>query len=218
MNSRHERTGHDATGHDATGHEATGHGQDREERALEALLAAALRGQEVDGMTFEKLLAFENDLTREDRAAIDALSPRGTARGLVDRIVSSHPSKDETLRGSDRSVVADRRKGAGGVCGAGRGALVRSPGERFPGESKGAKGANVMKSLILSVLVISGTAAAIVIGTRGDGPAGVAGLGQETADLLVSRLDRIEHRLDRLDELEDRVDRLASRAVPAKGS
>ena len=39
------------------------HERKSEERALDALVVAALRKQNLDGMTFEKLLAFENDLT-----------------------------------------------------------------------------------------------------------------------------------------------------------
>ncbi len=74
-----------------------------------------------------------------------------------------------------------------------------------------------MKSLVISLLVISGLTGAIVVGTRGDGgPAGSAAFDQETVDLLVNRLERIEQRLGHLNQLENRLDQFASQLAKAE--
>ncbi len=156
-------------------------------------------------MTFEKLLAFENDLTREDREAIDALALDEAGLDLIDRVLSSQRSTGESVRRARRD----------GVSGVGRSSnWTHSTDEHSP-----SKGAKIMKSLVLSLLVVSGLTGAIVLGTRGDGrPAGGAAFDQEAAfdqkmDLLVNRLESIEQRLGNLDKLENRLDRLASLAA-----
>ncbi len=161
------------------------HGPDEhglERRALEALVVAALRKQDVDAMSFEKLQAFETDLSREDRAALVDLSP-----DLIAEVISRQEERGRAPIGRERSRHVNKA-------------------------NLNSKGAKVMKSLVLSILVVSGLAGAIVIGTTlDDHPSGF----QDTAldgvavARLSARLESIEKRLETLGQLESRLDSIA---------